>query len=263
MSADSKTETPNILEAHEVHLEYWNSEGLPFTAVENVSFRVKRGEKFVLLGPSGCGKSTLLKAIGGFQPITSGELLYKAKPIRNAGPDRAIVFQEFDQLFPWQTVRGNLLYALKKAKNMKGAAANERTMQLLELVGIAASADKYPHTLSGGMKMRAAIARALAMEPEMLLMDEPFAALDAITRRQLQIELNNICEKTQVTLVMVTHSIPEAIFLGNRVMVMTPAPSTVRQIVDTTNIENFDSPEFTEYSARLQDLLIQPETVAA
>ncbi|HEX2911422.1 MAG TPA: ABC transporter ATP-binding protein [Chloroflexia bacterium] len=250
-----------LAEGREVNISYANDSSRPFTAVENVSFRVWQGEKLVLIGPSGCGKSTLLKALAGFVPISGGELLSCGSPVTSPGPDRAVVFQEFDQLFPWQTVQGNLLYALKRVKNVSGKTAVARAQELLELVGIGNAADKYPHMLSGGMKMRVAIARALALEPRMLLLDEPFAALDAITRRQLQFELNRIWKQTGLTLLMVTHSIEEAVFLGHRVLVMTPAPSTVRETVDTRAVEDFDDPRFSHYVSRLNDLLVHPEQV--
>ncbi len=245
-------------EGRNVQIRYTASGSEAFTAIEDVSFRIWQSEKFVLLGPSGCGKSTLLKAIAGFVPVTGGELLSFGKQITGAGPDRAVVFQEFDQLVPWQTVEGNLLYALDRVKGIKGAPARRRARELLELVSVGEAGNKYPHTLSGGMKMRVAIARALALEPQILLLDEPFAALDAITRRQLQLELNRIWRQTRLTLIMVTHSIEEAVFLGDRVMVMTPAPATVREVVGTRAVDSFDSPQFAQLSAHLNDLLVQP-----
>jgi NitT/TauT family transport system ATP-binding protein len=253
---ESKKMNTLMAEGREVKISYPNEGPQPFTAVESVSFRVWQGEKFIIIGPSGCGKSTLLKAFAGFVPVSGGELLSQGQPIRQPGPDRAVVFQEFDQLFPWQTVEGNLLYALKRVKGITGAAATRRTGELLELVGVAGSAQNYPHMLSGGMKMRVAIARALALEPNILLLDEPFAALDAITRRQLQLELNQIWQQTNVTLIMVTHSIEEAVFLGHRVMVMTPAPSTVRETVDTREVEDFDHPKFGQFVSHLNQLLV-------
>ncbi len=249
-----------VVEGRQVQIAYLDSEGKWFVAVGDVSFSVKRGEKFILLGPSGCGKTTLMKAIAGFLPISNGQLLVSGKPVGKPGPDRAVVFQEFDQLFPWRTVKGNLMYALKVAKGLTGRAAEERCMKFLKLVGIDAAAGKYPHMLSGGMKMRAAIARSLALEPDIILMDEPFAALDAITRSQLQLELNDIWRRTGLTIILVTHSIQEAVYLGHRVLVMTPAPAVIREIVDTSAADNMESDEFARLSNHLRSLLIHHET---
>ncbi len=233
-----------------------------FCALESVDFSVERGEKYAIIGPSGCGKTTLLKAIAGFLPTVHGSLLLDGVPITDPGPDRAVVFQDFDQLFPWRTVCDNVVYALRVARRMPKAQALERARAMLALVGIERAADKYPHQLSGGMKQRAAIARALALEPDILLMDEPFGALDAITRSQLQLDLNEIWRKTGVTIVIVTHSIQEAIFLGHHVMVLTAAPAVIREIVDTSAAEDFASAQFTALSAHLRSLLITPEATA-
>ena len=143
----------------------------------------------MLLGPSGCGKSTLLKAVGGYMAPTEGTCASRALPIRGPGADRVFVFQEFDQLLPWKTVKQNVMFALEASGKMRGKAAEAQAMRYIEKVNLAKFANSYPHTLSGGMKQRVAIARALAMEPDMLLMDEPFAALDALTRRKMQDEL--------------------------------------------------------------------------
>ncbi|MEH1829358.1 MAG: ABC transporter ATP-binding protein [Nostoc sp.] len=226
-----------------------------FTAVEDVSFAVKPKEKFVIIGPSGCGKSSLLKAIAGFQPISSGELLMRGKKITSPGPDRMVVFQDFEQLLPWQTVRQNIVYALNITGKVASKAANEEALHYLNLVGVSAAVDKYPHQLSGGMKQRVAIARALAVKPQILLMDEPFAALDALTRTQLQYEVNAIWQNTGVTIILITHSIQEAVYLGHQVLVMTPVPGTVKEIVDTTQIDDINSKEFANMAAHLRSLL--------
>jgi NitT/TauT family transport system ATP-binding protein len=217
---------------------------------------VRRGETFVIIGPSGCGKTTLLKTIAGFMRPTRGRLLVEGEPAREPGPDRAVVFQDFDQLFAWRTVRDNVVYALRVARNTPLAEARAKADRMLELVDITRAADKYPHELSGGMKQRAAIARALALEPTMLLMDEPFGALDAITRNQLQIELKGIHERTGVTIVLVTHSIQESIYLGDRVMVMSRHPARIREIVDTREHSDVQSPDFAEMTGRLRELLV-------
>ena len=220
---------------------------------------MRGGETFVIIGPSGCGKTTLLKAIGGFLRPTRGRLLVEGQPAREPGPDRAVVFQDFDQLFAWKTVRDNVVYALRVARNLSVGEARKKTDRMLELVDISRAADRYPHELSGGMKQRAAIARALALEPTMLLMDEPFGALDAITRNQLQIELKGIHERTGVTIVLVTHSIQESIYLGDRVMVMSRFPARVREIVETRDFTDVESSGFAELTGRLRELLVHRE----
>jgi NitT/TauT family transport system ATP-binding protein len=217
---------------------------------------VRRGETFAIVGPSGCGKTTLLKAIAGFIHPTRGTLAIDGELAPEPGPDRAVVFQDFDQLFAWRTIRSNITYALRVARGIRDAAARSRADAMLALVDIARAAESYPHELSGGMKQRAAIARALALEPALLLMDEPFGALDAITRAQLQLELRKIKATTAVTIVIVTHSIEEAIFLGDRVMVMSSHPARIREIVDTESIADFEAPGFAEAVLRLRDLLV-------
>ena len=224
-------------------------------AVADISFEVARGEKFILLGPSGCGKSTLLKAVAGFIQPARGEISVAGKRVGRPGPDRALVFQEFDQLFPWLTVRQNVVEALKVTKRARGPEATARADRFLEIMGIAYASNRYPHTLSGGMKQRVAIARALALEPDVLLMDEPFGALDAITRSRLQGELNQIWRQTGVTLLFVTHSIQEAVLLGQRVMVMSPAPSVVREVVDVSAIDDPDDPAAEPVRRHLRSLL--------
>jgi NitT/TauT family transport system ATP-binding protein len=231
-----------------------------FRAVDSADFVVRRGEKFVLIGPSGCGKTTLLKAIAGFLHPTAGTITLDGVPIGEPGPDRTVVFQDFDQLFPWRTVLDNVVYALGVAKGVHGDAARERARAMLRLVGIEAAADKYPYQLSGGMKQRGAIARALALEPRILLMDEPFGALDAITRSQLQLDLNAIWRETGVTIVLVTHSIQEAVFLGHHVAVMSATPARIVETVDTSAAEDLDSPEFLRLSHHLRSLLITPDS---
>jgi NitT/TauT family transport system ATP-binding protein len=199
------------------------------TATEDVSFSVERGERFVLLGPSGCGKSSLLKSVGGFIPPASGRILVNGRPVTGPGPDRVMVFQEFDQLMPWKTVLDNVAFPLKvsgKAKTKR--EAEERALPYIDKVGLTKFAHSYPHTLSGGMKQRVAIARALAMEPEVLLMDEPFAALDALTRRSMQSELLRLWDEFHFTLMFVTHSIEEAVRIGQRIVLLSPHPGRVR-----------------------------------
>ena len=223
-------------------------------AVADVSFEVWPGEKIILLGPSGCGKSTLLKAVAGFIEPVGGHISIEGHDLMQPGPDRAVVFQEFDQLFPWRTVSDNVAYALRVTGKEK-SEAEAIARRFIEMTGLSHAADLYPHQLSGGMKQRVAIARALALEPLMLLMDEPFGSLDAQTRSRLQKELNEIAARTGVTILFVTHSIQEALLIGHRIVVLGQSPSQVEEIADVSNIEDPDTEEFIEARRHLRELL--------
>jgi len=224
------------------------------TAVENASFEMDRHERLMLIGPSGCGKSTLLKAVAGFLPLTSGRIVFDGREDLAPGPDRAVVFQEFDQLFPWRSVLENVAYPLR-VTGRERAEAREIALRFLEMTGLTDAADRHPHELSGGMKQRVAIARALALEPTMLLMDEPFGSLDAITRARLQRELKAIADRTRVSILFVTHSILEAMTLGDRVVVLGPPPSRVREVVDVRGLGGPSDPRYLETQAHLHELL--------
>ena len=242
-----------LLRLDRVRLGYDTPAGFHL-AVGEASFELAAHEKLVVIGPSGCGKSTLLKAIAGFVAPVSGTIELAGSQSLRPGPDRAVVFQEFDQLFPWRTVLGNVVYPLRVNGRSRREAA-ERARRFLELTHLGSSAGRYPHELSGGMKQRVAIARALALEPQMLLMDEPFGALDAITRQRLQAELNRIVTETGVTLLFVTHSIEEALVLGDRIVVLGETPSRVIEVVD---VKGLGGPQTVEHSAmrgRLRSLL--------
>ncbi|GCF07033.1 ABC transporter ATP-binding protein [Dictyobacter arantiisoli] len=248
-----------IVQLSHVSLAYQHGHAQSATILEDVTLSIQRGEKFMIIGPSGCGKTTLIKAIGGFLKARQGEVTVNGVPVKKPGPDRAFVFQDFEQLFAWRTVLDNIVYALQVTKHLPRRQAIDKASFYLELVDVAAAADKYPHMLSGGMKQRAALARALALEPDILLMDEPFGALDAITRNQLQLELNTIWRRTGVTIVLVTHSIQEAVFLGHHVLVLSSSPARVLEIVDTSQAEDLDSPAFTAHSLHLQSLLVRQD----
>jgi len=205
--------------------------GRPVLALDNVSLTVRTREFLALLGPSGCGKSTLLYLMGGFLPIEGGRILIEGKPVAGPGPDRGIVFQHF-ALFPWKSVRANILYGLER-QGMPRAEREERAQTFIEMVGLKGFEDSYPSQLSGGMKQRTAIARTLAFDPAILLMDEPFGALDAQTRSLMQEELLGIWQRTPKTVIFVTHDVAEAVHLADRVAVMSARPGRIKTIVET------------------------------
>jgi NitT/TauT family transport system ATP-binding protein len=214
------------IEVRNVSLVY-DTPGGSVTGLGGVSFDIAASEFLCLLGPSGCGKTTLLNIIAGFLEPTGGEISIGGKPIAGHGMDRGIVFQDFAQLFPWRTALGNVTFGLE----MKGMAKAEReriALDQLALVKLEKFAHAYPHHLSGGMQQRVAIARALAYDPSVLLMDEPFAALDALTRDDMQRLLAEVWRATRKTVVYVTHNVAEAVYLADRVIVMTPHPGLVK-----------------------------------
>jgi NitT/TauT family transport system ATP-binding protein len=205
--------------------------GRTVLALEDVSLDVRTREFVALLGPSGCGKSTLLYLIGGFLPVETGTILIEGKPVGAPGPDRGIVFQHF-ALFPWKTVRSNILYGLERMR-LAREEREKRAQAFVDLVGLRGFEDSYPSQLSGGMKQRTAIARTLAFDPKILLMDEPFGALDAQTRSLMQAELLSIWQRTPKTVIFVTHDVQEAVYLADRVAVMSARPGRIKTIVET------------------------------
>ena len=220
--------------------------GREVVALDGISLDVHEQEFIALLGPSGCGKSTLLYLIGGFLPVQSGAITVDGKPVAGPGPDRGIVFQHF-ALFPWKSVRANVLYGLERQGMAKGER-EARAQTFIDMVGLTGFEDAYPSQLSGGMKQRAAIARTLAFDPSILLMDEPFGALDAQTRILMQTELLGIWNKSPKTVIFVTHDVQEAVFLAQRVAVMSARPGRIKAIVDTrfdsNDISVLKKPEF-------------------
>ena len=247
---------PALLSVDQVSLEYRTPQRV-VRATHQVSFEIDPADRFILLGPSGCGKSTLLKAVAGFHAPCEGQIRLQGQPVTAPGPDRMVVFQEFDQLPPWKTLKQNVMFPLLASKTLPRREAEERALHYLDKVGLAAFADAYPHTLSGGMKARVAIARALAMQPKILLMDEPFAALDALTRRKMQEELLLLWEEVRFTLLFVTHSIEEALVVGNRILLLSPHPGRVRAEINSHqyNLHSLGGAQFQHTAQRIHRLL--------
>lgn len=243
-----------LLQVQGLSLDYPGPQGVT-RAVHQVDFEVHPGERFVLLGASGCGKSSLLKAVGGFIPVSEGQILLDGRPVQGPGPERLAVFQEFDQLPPWKTVLENVMFPLRAARRLGRAEARELALDWLARVGLAGAALRYPHQLSGGMKQRVAIARALAMRPRVLLMDEPFAALDALTRRRMQDELLSLWEQERFTLLFVTHAIDEALSLGHRILVLSPHPGRVRAELNALGLS---AEQRLHQQRRIESLLFSP-----
>ena len=220
------------LSAKGVVIEYWLGRSRTiFTAVEGVDLTVQPGEFVAIVGPSGCGKTTFLNAVDGLLPISDGSLSLDGREITKPGRDRAMVFQQ-PGLLPWRTVLGNVLFGVEAQRSMSKADAASRARQQIELVGLKGFEDAYPLELSGGMQQRVNLARALLTDPEMLLLDEPFAALDAQTRETMQLELLKIWSKTKKTALFITHDIKEAIYLADRVIVFTRRPGRVKDVVE-------------------------------
>jgi len=249
-----------LLDVTGVTLRY-KTPGALITATERVSFQVNKSDRFVLLGPSGCGKSTLLKAVGGYLQPSEGSITIKGREVTKPGPDRMMVFQEFDQLLPWKTVLENVMFPLLTARRLPRKEAEAKARAYIEKVGLMRVVDGYPHTLSGGMKQRVAIARGMAMEPDILLMDEPFAALDALTRRTCQDELLQLWSETKFTVLFVTHSIAEAIKIGNRILLLSPHPGRVKaEVVDVDRVSGEDG-SAARLEKQIHDLLFaEPAT---
>ena len=231
-----------------VNHTYRPARGRPVLALSDISLEVRPREFLALLGPSGCGKSTLLYLVGGFLPTEAGRIVVEGKPVAAPGPDRGIVFQHF-ALFPWKTVRGNVLYGLER-QGLPRAERERRAQNFIDLVGLNGFEESYPSHLSGGMKQRTAIARTLAFDPNILLMDEPFGALDAQTRSLMQTELLGIWQRTPKTVIFVTHDVQEAVYLADRVAVMSARPGRIKTIVETRfgrrDPSLIRSPEFVE-----------------
>jgi NitT/TauT family transport system ATP-binding protein len=233
------------------------------TALHDISFKTHRREFVCVIGPSGCGKSTLIRILAGLESYTSGEALLDGEPIVGPCAQRGMVFQGYT-LFPWLTVKKNVMFGLEM-NNHSTAIAGREAMQWLDLVGLSKFADAYPHQLSGGMKQRVAIARALANQPRILLMDEPFGALDAQTRSKMQSHLLEIWKNIDITILFITHDLEEAIFLADRILVLKAHPGEVQELIEVPvprprHFMQMTSPEFLATKARLEALIHPPQT---
>lgn len=244
----------NIIQVKDLYKSFHEDSG-ELVAVDHVDLEIPKNQFTVLIGPSGCGKTTLLNMIAGFERPTSGEILLNGKPITKPAPDRGYVFQDY-ALFPWRTVLGNITFGLLH-NGWKKPDAIKKAQELIDLVNLQGFENAYPHTLSGGMKQRVAIARSLAYDPDVLLMDEPFGALDAQTRKHMQRELSKILEKKQKTVVFVTHSVIEAVFLADLVIVMTARPGKIKGKVkvDLPRPRSYVEDHYLEFREQILDLL--------
>jgi NitT/TauT family transport system ATP-binding protein len=253
---------PTMMVIKDLHKHYVTNDA-EILALSEIDLEIDKGEFITLLGPSGCGKSTLLKILAGLLPATEGEVAIDGERVTAPGPERAVVFQDY-ALFPWMTVESNVEFGLEA----RGVSADQRrqvSQSLLRVVGLGEFAKKYPHHLSGGMKQRVSIARALAVDPQILLMDEPFGALDAQTRSLLQEELLRIWRLYRKTVVFVTHSIEEAIFLSDRIVVMTARPGRIKTVIEVEEERPRDmtSPPIAEMQRRVRAILGEEITRAA
>jgi NitT/TauT family transport system ATP-binding protein len=244
-----------------VSVDFPTSHG-PMRVLDDVSFDIRNGEFVSIIGPSGCGKTTMMNIVGGFVEPTQGQVLLDGKPVRGPGPDRGVIFQEYG-VFPWLTVRQNIAFGLKLGASKIDAAQREETVaRYMKLMGLEDFANHFPKHLSGGMRQRLAIARAYAVRPEFLLMDEPFGALDAQTRSAMQDLLLQVLQNEGKTVMLITHSVEEAIYLSSRIVVVTARPARIRTIIDVPfgypRAEDVhEDPRFGELRAHIRDLVMQ------
>jgi NitT/TauT family transport system ATP-binding protein len=247
-----------LIQARGVRKEYSSGNDVPTVALENFSLQVEKNEFVSIVGPSGCGKTTFLLLVAGLERISGGDLLLEGRPVTGPDPAHAIVFQEY-LLFPWRTVRQNVEFG-PEVRGIPKAKREEVAEKYIRLVGLEGFEKSYPHELSGGMKQKAAIARALSNEPKVLLMDEPFASLDALTRETLQQELLRIWQQTEATVLFVTHSITEAVYLADRVIVLSQRPGRIRgeirvDLPRPRVSQMLTAPEFIGYERSIRDLV--------
>jgi len=251
---------PVTLEVKNLYKEFDTPHG-KVTALKNINFRTHKREFVCVIGPSGCGKSTLIRILAGLETETSGKMLLDGKEVHGPGPDRGMVFQGYT-LFPWLTVKKNVMFGLEMAGRGK-FAAEEEALQWIDLVGLSKFVNSYPHQLSGGMKQRVAIARALANQPRILLMDEPFGALDAQTRAKMQAYLMEIWKNIDITILFITHDLDEAIYLADRILVLKAHPGEVQELIEVPvpqprSPDQFLSQEFLATKKRLEELIHPP-----
>jgi NitT/TauT family transport system ATP-binding protein len=249
-----------FLEVRNLTLQYKTDRYL-VTATEDIGFQIRESDRLVLLGPSGCGKSTILKAVGGFLKPAKGRISLNGEEVKKPGADRAMVFQEFDQLLPWKTALENIVFAIRETRKRGRGEAVEEARALLKKVNLEGFENAYPHGLSGGMKQRVAIARCLALKSKIILMDEPFASLDALTRQKMQEDLLELWRETRFTLIFVTHSIDEAITLGSRIVLLSPHPGkVVDEIpVDWSRINSHSHPEYAGLKEKITRILFKDQ----
>lgn len=252
---------PVTLEVKNLYKEFETPTG-SVTALKDINFKTHKREFVCVIGPSGCGKSTLIRILAGLETPSSGSVLLDGKEVHGPGPDRGMVFQGYT-LFPWLTVRKNVMFGLEQAGHSR-EAAEEQARQWIDLVGLTKFVESYPHQLSGGMKQRVAIARALANQPRILLMDEPFGALDAQTRAKMQSYLMEIWQNIDITVLFITHDLDEAIYLADRILVLKAHPGEVDELIEVPvpqprSAEQLLSPEFLATKKRLEELIHPPE----
>lgn len=250
-----------ILEVKDLYKTFDSQQG-EVTALKNINFKTHRREFVCVIGPSGCGKSTLIRILAGLETPSSGQVLLDGEPKSEPGPDRGMVFQGYT-LFPWLSIKKNVMFGLQMEGKSKATAESE-ALQWIELVGLTKFSDSYPHQLSGGMKQRVAIARALANQPRILLMDEPFGALDAQTRFKMQTNLIDIWKNIDITVLFITHDLDEAIYLADRILVLKAHPGEVQEVIEVSvprprTPDQFLSPEFLATKKRLEELIHPPK----
>lgn len=252
---------PVILEVKDLCKEFETPTG-SVTALKNINFKTHRREFVCVIGPSGCGKSTLIRILAGLETLSSGQMLLEGQEVHGPGPDRGMVFQGYT-LFPWLTVKKNVMFGLQMSGHSR-ETSEEEALQWIDLVGLTKFAGSYPHQLSGGMKQRVAIARALANQPRILLMDEPFGALDAQTRAKMQSYLMEIWQNIDITILFITHDLDEAIYLADRILVLKAHPGEVQELIEVPvpqprSPDQLLSPEFLATKKRLEELIHPPE----
>jgi NitT/TauT family transport system ATP-binding protein len=261
MPAASSGQAPVRIQFQGVSVDFPTERG-PMRVLDNVSFDIRNGEFVSIIGPSGCGKTTMMNIVGGFVQPTRGSVLLDGTPVTQPGPDRGVIFQEYG-VFPWLTVKQNIEFGLKlSAGKVPAAQRGEITQRYMKLMGLTDFANHFPKHLSGGMRQRLAIARAYAVRPEFLLMDEPFGALDAQTRSAMQDLLLEVLQREGKTVMLITHSVEEAIYLSSRIVVVTARPARIRTVIEVPfgypRAENVhEDPRFGELRAHIRDLVMQ------